>query len=125
MRSLRCIFGHQFGDWEYTSEHESASDSSSCLQVRICSRDGFEEKRYDHQWLSQDEHHWCQRCNHKEPHDWSYTTTETLERTEANPHGGGWKSVYGIYDVAVCNGCGGIQREKKAEREHTTPMPPD
>ena len=36
---LLCkFFGHKFGEWEYVAQN-------SCEQVRVCKRDGYEERR--------------------------------------------------------------------------------
>jgi hypothetical protein len=62
--SLLCkFFGHKFGVWEYVTDNPSE-------QVRVCKRDGYEERRTLHQFGG-----------------WGYTKeTEVDEPEEGGPY---------------------------------------
>ena len=74
----KCKGGkHEFGQWEYVSDH-------SCKQVRKCNRDGYEEKRIEHAYVYLNDRNSsvcqkCTRCKDELPHSWSKTSESYTE----------------------------------------------
>jgi hypothetical protein len=110
MTGLICLlFGHRFGEWEHVSD-------SSCVQVRVCKRDGQIERR-------------------SAPHrfgEWSYVADNTCEqvavcercgyeaRKTAHPFGE-WRYVSdrSCEQVATCDRCGHIRRRQAPHQYQT------
>ncbi len=90
------FIGHKFGEWEYV-------DDNSCEQVRVCTRDGYEQKRKAHQfgaWVG--DVRVCKRCDHREEQDVPYWSGE-----QAEYESGKCKTCLGYGPaIGVCDECG-------------------
>ncbi len=106
-KNLLCVFfDHKFGEWKYVA-------SDSCERIRVCKRDGYEERRVG-------------------PHqfgEWKYVASDSCERIRVckrdgyeerrvGPHQfGEWKYVTSSEQIRVCKRDG--YEEKRHHHQHS------
>lgn len=115
-RTLLCRFRHKFGEWSFLT-------ANSCNQVRICVRDGFEQRRVaPHQFGEWSylgdtckQEHVCIRCGQaqsRDAHEWDFIQTDTV-CGGGNRYGDNVEQTWNKYQ---CSRCGQTKEDLVDER---------